>query len=87
MKYFLQKLQKTVRFLAIFSWLLSIINTGDKQLARTRGVPHVGAAQSDFTRNDADVLTHVIGARVRANGGGGGKQKIKEKNTEKDIKE
>ena len=49
-----------------------MINTDGKQLVRTRDVPHVGAAQSDFARNDADVLTRVIGARVRANGGGGG---------------
>ena len=57
------------------SWLLSMVNTGGKQLVRTRGV-RVGAAQSDFTRNDTDVLIRVIGARVRANGGGG-EQEIK----------
>ena len=36
---------------------------------RTR-VVRVGVAQSDCTGNDADVLTCVIGAWVRNNGGG-----------------
>ena len=39
-----------------------------------------GAAQSDCTRNDADVLTRVIGDGSGPSGGV--KQKIKEKNIE-----
>ena len=44
--------------------------TRDSCVVRKR-VVRVGVAQSDCTRNDAEVCTRVIGARVRTNKGGG----------------
>ena len=46
--------------------------TRDSCVVHTQ-VVRVSVAQSDCTRNDADILTCVIGARVRTNGGGGQK--------------
>ena len=63
-KYFTPKLQKNGPVASKFSWLLSMVNTGGKQLVRTR-VVRVGAAQCDCMGHDAEVLTRVIGAWVR----------------------